>query len=171
VARICGISSLVTRYRLDELGWYQFEALVQVLLKESLGIGVESWGGSHKDHGRDAFSRGPLRFPDNKIPAEGPFLFQAKFVESANAAGAKPAAPLLKAVRKEAVRITERMNDGNPMSPRWQRTRHYVLLTNTPLTPMLRNKVHEILSAVLTDCEIHCLGRTDLCICSISNLT
>jgi hypothetical protein len=30
------------RYKLDDLGWYQFEALMQSLLKAELGLGVES---------------------------------------------------------------------------------------------------------------------------------
>ena len=75
------------RYRIDELGWYQFEALIQSLLKADLGLGVESWGGTHGDHGRDAYFDGPLAFPTNEA-REGPFVFQAKFVEGANAAGA-----------------------------------------------------------------------------------
>jgi len=44
------------RYRLDDLGWYQFEWLVQAVLKDHLGIGIESWGG-HGDHGRDVQGR------------------------------------------------------------------------------------------------------------------
>jgi len=50
------------RYRLDDLGWYQFEWLVQAVLKDHLGIGIESWGG-HGDHGRDAWCMDPLHFP------------------------------------------------------------------------------------------------------------
>jgi hypothetical protein len=50
------------RYNLDSLGWFQFEWLAQVFLKSELGIGVESWG-TRGDHGKDAFSNGPLRFP------------------------------------------------------------------------------------------------------------
>jgi putative transposase len=36
--------SKLTRELMDDLGWYQFEWLVQALLKDQLGIGVESWG-------------------------------------------------------------------------------------------------------------------------------
>src|SRR6266446_5908598 len=86
------------RYRLDDLGWYQFEWLVQTLLKDHLGIGVEAWGG-HGDHGRDAWCPGPLRFPAKHGKTNGPFLFQVKFIENANAAGAKPIPRLIAAVK------------------------------------------------------------------------
>src|SRR5438445_5140051 len=95
------------RYGLDDLGWYQFEWLVQALLKEHLGIGVESWGG-RGDYGRDAWCAGPLHFPDKGRETKGPFLFQVKFVENANAAGAKPIPRLIAAVKAEAVRISNR---------------------------------------------------------------
>ena len=57
------------RYNLDSLGWFQFEWLVQSLLKAELGIGVESWGG-RGDWGRDAYSVGPLPFPMRTVPAD-----------------------------------------------------------------------------------------------------
>ncbi|MEN8178769.1 MAG: restriction endonuclease [Pseudomonadota bacterium] len=46
-------------YKFDDLGWYQFERLVQGLLKAELGLNVESWGG-RGDWGRDAWSEGQL---------------------------------------------------------------------------------------------------------------
>src|SRR6266478_963770 len=117
------------RYRLDDLGWYQFEWLVQSLLKAELGPAVESWGG-HKDHGRDAFIASRLCFPDKNFLSEGPFVFQAKFVENANAAGAKNEPALLGAVSKEAERILQR----HRVSPTTE-TRHYALITNAFLNP------------------------------------
>ncbi len=74
-------------YQLDTLGWMQFEYLVQVLLKSELGIGVESWGGS-ADHGKDAYCKTELNFPSRHLTNPGPFVFQAEFVNGANAAGA-----------------------------------------------------------------------------------
>jgi len=47
------------RYKLDDLGWFQFEWLIQSLLKAELGIGIESWG-RHSDRGRDAWCDGQL---------------------------------------------------------------------------------------------------------------
>jgi hypothetical protein len=62
------------RYRLDELGCFQFEWLVQALLKAHIGPGIESWGG-RGDHGRDSYCPGPLKFPDRLIETAGPFIF------------------------------------------------------------------------------------------------
>jgi len=77
------------RYKLDNLGWFQFECMIQSLLKFQFGIGIESWGG-RGDHGRDAFYKGSLEFPRKGELRDGPFIFQVKFVEEANAAGSKP---------------------------------------------------------------------------------
>ena len=66
------------RYRLDDLGWYQFEWLIQSLLKAECGLFVESWGGSG-DYGRDAYSKEKLTFLKNRAQ-KGPFVFQVKFV-------------------------------------------------------------------------------------------
>lgn len=62
------------RYRLDELGWAQFEWLTQSLLKLKLGLAVEAWGG-HSDHGCDAWSAGPLYFPLPNTQEAGPSSF------------------------------------------------------------------------------------------------
>jgi hypothetical protein len=63
------------RYRLDDLGWYQFEWLCQSLLKASIGLGVECWGG-HSDLGRDAYCQSDLPFPSNSSISKGPFCFK-----------------------------------------------------------------------------------------------
>jgi len=60
-------------------------------------MGVEAWGG-HSDLGRDAYFEGALEIPARGVQTEGPFLFQAKFVEEANAAGSAPYSNLKKAV-------------------------------------------------------------------------
>lgn len=70
------------RYRLDDLGWFQFEWLIQALSKTDLGVGIESWGGT-ADFGRDAYFSGSLNYPANHITISGTFLFQAKFVQDA----------------------------------------------------------------------------------------
>ena len=121
-------------YNLDSLGWYQFERLVQVLLKAEFGMGVESWGG-RGDYGRDAFAHGPLKFPARDIQSEGPFVFQVKFVEGANVPGAKFEPRLMTAVRSEVTQIVKRIEKGQ-----WHTPKHYALLTNVPVTPDLRSK-------------------------------
>lgn len=68
---------MTTRYRLDDLGWYQFEQLIQSALKADLGIGVESWG-ERRDQGRDAYCEDALNFPSKHLSEAGPFIFQAK---------------------------------------------------------------------------------------------
>jgi hypothetical protein len=145
------------RYRLDDLGWYQFEWLVQSLLKAELGLGVESWGG-HGDYGRDAYASSRLNYPDRLVPSDGPFIFQVKFVENANAAGAKNEQALLVAIRKEAERIVQRHR-----VRRTDEIHHYTLITNAVLTPSLRQNLAQILSPVLPLTELHILGGSDVC--------
>ena len=145
------------RYKLDDLGWFQFEWLVQSLLKAELGIGVESWGGTG-DHGKDAFSASSLGFPAKHLTSDGPFIFQAKFVENANAAGARCREVVLGAVGKEAKRIRLRTGQGL-----WQNPRHFVLITNAPLQANLREEISQVLRKVVPSTEIHTLGGDDLC--------
>jgi len=146
------------RYRLDDLGWYQFEWLVQALLKDHLGVGVESWGG-HGDHGRDAWCSSPLNFPAKDETSDGPFLFQVKFVENANAAGAKAIPRLLAAVRAESGRLSQRIAG---RSNRVQ-CRHYILLTNAPISADAREKMGSEICKLIPNCTIHFLSGNDLC--------
>jgi hypothetical protein len=134
----------------------QFEELCQALLKADLGLGVEAWGGSG-DYGKDAYFDGPLEFPTRGAPSEGPFVFQVKFVSHANAAGARPRAALMKAVRAENKRIAHRLAEG-----RWSPVRHYVLLTNVPLTVSLRRAVRDEVHKKLPDVRVDLLGFRDL---------
>ncbi len=75
------------RYRLDDLGWHQFESLCQSLLKIKFGDAIESWGGNH-DIGRDAFCRRPIELVKG-TKSLAPVVFQVKFVAGANSPGAK----------------------------------------------------------------------------------
>ena len=50
---ICCFPPIGLQYRIAEIGWYNFEKLIQTLLKTIIGPGVTSFGGS-KDGGRDA---------------------------------------------------------------------------------------------------------------------
>jgi hypothetical protein len=145
----------MSEYRLDELGWFQFERLCQSLLKARLGLSVEAWGGSG-DLGRDAYAKGPLRFPGDE-ENDGPFVFQAKFVAGANAAGAKPMPALLKGVRAELKRIGEREEAG-----RWEEPRFYTLLTNTPLTAKTRKEVEKVLESGPREWTVTVLGAADI---------
>lgn len=143
-------------YKFDDLGWYQFERLVQGLLKADLSLTVESWGG-RGDWGRDAWCTSPLALTRGVTPSPGPFLFQVKFVEHANAAGARPVPALKHAVTAEVAKLrSSRPIRGQP-SPR-----HYVFVTNAPLSPATRTWIGEQLGAVYPGCEIHIWGGKDL---------
>lgn len=143
------------RYQLDDLGWYQFEMLIQSLLKAVCGLGVESWG-KRQDFGRDAFSQNSLSFP-GKEQNEGPFIFQVKFVENANAAGAKPEDALISAVNKEKSAIQHRKK-----CQKWQDPKYFTLITNAPLLAVLRIKLRDILIQELPQTEIIIWGEGDV---------
>ncbi len=145
------------RYRLDELGWYQFEWLAQTLLKAQLGMGVEAWG-RHGDHGRDAYFAESLASPAKDVREAGPFLFQVKFVENANAAGARPAQAVRDAVRKEAASIHNRKR-----LTRWNEPTHYTLITNAQLEAATRQEVKRLITDVLPRTKVHSQGGDDVC--------
>lgn len=146
----------MTDYRLDDLGWYQFERLCQTLLRVTHGARLETWGGL-RDLGRDAYASGSLRFPDPKVEHDGPFVFQAKFVEQANAAGARPSRPLLNGIDAECERIEERLSEGI-----WEEPAVFALMTNVALTPARRRDVRQRLSDALPDSEIVLIGGKEL---------
>jgi hypothetical protein len=150
------------RYALDNLGWFEFEGLCQTLLKVKLGLAVEAWGRSG-DWGRDAFYNGTLKYPTNE-PQTGPFVFQAKFVEAANAAGAHPEEAIVRAVAAECRRLSSRMSPSRrrshgPITP----PNVYVLLTNAPLAASLRDDLIRRLNAVLPSASVALHDGQDLC--------
>lgn len=95
---------------------------LKALLKASLGLGVESWGGSG-DHGRDAYCGGPLCFPSRHEESEGPFLFQAKFVQNANAAGTDWVPAVRGVVQKELRSLARRRSKAA-----WTEPAHWEIL-------------------------------------------
>lgn len=140
-------------YRLDDLHWSEFESLCQALLKAKLGVGVEAWGGSG-DWGNDAYCQASLCYPGDEIQ-QGPFQFQAKFIQGANAAGAKPTPLLIQAVSRECQRIKKR-NQPPPQV--------YSLLTNVVLSTKLREAVVGKIQHALPDCAaIIAHGGNDIC--------
>lgn len=147
----------MVRYRLDDLGWFQFEWLCQSLLKTALGLGVEAWGG-RSDLGRDAYSRGPLPLDGPKSQTPGPFVFQAKFIAEANATGAKPEGHVRNAVSQESLRIRERLEEARIQEPSV-----YVLLTNAPLSAVLRTELVGMIEAVLPRTRVLTWGADDIC--------
>lgn len=148
---------MTVRYRLDDLGWFQFEQLVQSTLKAELGLGVESWG-ERRDFGRDVYCETSLNFPSKHLTEDGPFIFQAKFVENANAAGADYDDLLTAAVRKEIARIEERMSKNV-----WTSPKHYCLVTNAQLSATLRKAIGTLFEASFPSVGFHSLGGNDIC--------
>ncbi|MBI3815557.1 MAG: hypothetical protein HY279_13960, partial [Nitrospinae bacterium] len=145
------------RYRLDDLGWYQFEHLVQSLIKAQFGGGIESWGG-RGDWGIDAYYEGEINYPAKDIQNEGLFIFQIKFVENANASGAKPDIALTKAVKAEIYRLK------NTPTYSWiEDVNHYVFITNAPLSSKLKSEVKELFKEVFPNSIVHTHGGRDVC--------
>src|ERR1039458_8922040 len=145
------------RYNADNLGAYQFEQLTQSLLKATSGLSIESWG-RRSDYGRDAYTPNPLRFPDPQLETTGPFLFQVKFVERANAAGAKPKRALVSSVSKELARIDERKR-----SRKWIAPSYFVFLTNSPIDAELRDEIRQKFADTLNDSAIVIYSGNDIC--------
>jgi hypothetical protein len=143
-------------YRLDDLGWFQFEQLCQALLKAEHGLALEAWGGS-ADWGRDAYAAGPLDFPTRGAPHDGPFVFQAKFVQGANAAGARPAALVKRALAAELRRIEHRRKKNE-----WADPAVYALLTNAPLGTALRKSLRTAVKSALPETSFVLQGGRDI---------
>lgn len=78
---------------------------------------------------------GPIEYPTAGQLSTGPFLFQAKFVAGANAAGSRVERPLLKAIHREGERIKKRRE-----AQIWPEPSVYTLVTNATLTTSLRAK-------------------------------
>jgi hypothetical protein len=146
------------RYALDDLGWHEFEQLIQTLLKIRLGLGIEAWGG-RGDWGCDAYFPDSLKYPTNEI-SPGPFVFQCKFVESANAAGAKPEPLVINAVKKECLVIEERLKRGGKWN---KRPTNYLLFTNAPIKPESRKKIQSLLEVTIPKCRVYLHDGNDVC--------
>lgn len=144
------------RYKIDELGWYQFEQLIQSVLKAQFGFAIESWGG-RGDWGVDAYFEGSLKYPDREIH-EGLFIFQMKFVENANSSGAKPEQALLKAVKSEIYKLKN-----HPDYSWLEKVDHYVLVTNAPVSPAFRDEIKIAFNKLFSGVQVHCHGGIDVC--------
>ena len=134
-------------YQLDALGWYQFERLCQSLLHAEYGLAVEAWGGTG-DHGRDAYAASSIEFPEKGKSSPGPIVFQAKFVQGANAAGSRPGPALRAAVDAEIRRIEERRTDEV-----WEEPGTYALLTNVSVGTALRRTLQQKIRAAIPMAE------------------
>jgi Novel STAND NTPase 3 len=147
---------LAIDYRLDDLGWYQFERLCQALLRAHYGAALEAWGSS-QDFGRDAYSPGPLNYPSPGHQTAGSFIFQVKFISDANAPGARLKTPIFAAVRAEMSRIQTRI-----VRKTWTTPNVYSLLTNAPVSATHRKDLIALIQGTLPTSQIVILGATDI---------
>jgi len=145
------------RFDLDKLGWFEFESLCQTLLKFKLGLALEAWGDTH-DWGRDAYYCGDLEYPTKKLQT-GTFVFQCKFINGANATGAKADDPVLEAIKKECTAIKKRLSQNV-----WKSIPTvYTFLTNAKLRPVIRKQIKELIKEVLPDSQVISQDGKDIC--------
>ena len=119
---------LSLKYRISSLGWYNFELLVQTLLKAVIGPGVTSFGGS-KDQGRDAEFIGNARFPTPEHQWGGRWVFQVKYIDFEEQ-GADDARSSLKSKFAKELRL---------VLSRHEPVNNYILVTDVPLTAQSRS--------------------------------
>ena len=122
------------KYRIGALGWYNFETLVQTLLKGLIGPGVTSFGGS-KDSGRDATFRGTASFPNKQTQWQGYWVFQVKYADFEEQGVRAARTELKNTFRKELNSILTRHQT---------RPDNYILITNIPLTGGNRDELKAI---------------------------
>lgn len=123
------------KYRISNIGWYNFELLVQTLLKAVIGPGVTSFGGS-KDQGRDAGFVGTAAFPTVTCQWTGNWVFQVKYVDFEEQGVDASRSALKSTFRNELRRILSRH----------QSTDNYILLTDVPLTAQTRSDLEKIVA-------------------------
>ena len=99
-----------------------------------------------------------LNFPSKHLTEDGPFIFQAKFVENANASGARFEELLLGAVKKEIAKIEDKISHQF-----WKLPEHYCLVTNAPISASLRVAIAEIYRSSFASSGFHSLGGNDMC--------
>jgi len=116
---------LSLKYQIGAIGWYNFETLVQTLLKSVIGPGVTSFGGT-KDGGRDAAFDGAASFPSEQTKWDGHWVFQVKYVDLER--GTRAARTQVKnTFRKEFQSILARRKQKALPD-------NYILITDVPLT-------------------------------------
>jgi hypothetical protein len=140
------------KYRISHIGWYNFELLVQTLLKAVIGPGVTSFGGS-KDKGRDAEFDGPAKFPAPDYQWTGKWVFQVKYVDFEEQGVDAARSSLKSSFRSELERIL----------PMRQKVANYVLLTDVPLTAQSREDLEEVAHVSGFKGNFACVDGKEIC--------
>ena len=142
------------KYRIGTIGWYNFETLVQTLLKGVIGPGVTSFGGT-KDGGRDATFNGVANFPSQQQKWDGYWVFQVKYVDLEQGT---PAARtrIENTLQKEIRTILARQKSKAPPD-------NYVLITDVPLTGDNRDQLETLVQKSGFDGNFHAIDGKEVC--------
>lgn len=140
------------KYRISNIGWYNFELLAQTLLKAVIGPGVTSLGGS-KDKGRDAVFKGSAAFPTAECQWTGRWVFQVKYIDVEEQGVDASRSALKSAFGKEASSI---LNRRSPID-------NYILLTDVPLSAQARDALAEIAVEVLANNNFAVVDGKEIC--------
>lgn len=124
---------MALEYRIGNIGWHNFERLVQALLKKVIGAGVTSFGGS-KDDGRDATFVGTAPYPSESDRWTGAWVFQVKYVDLEDQGGNAARSALKSTFKKELETIRLKRAKIN----------NYLLITDVPLTAGARDELREL---------------------------
>ena len=144
---------MALQYRVAEIGWYNFERLVQTLLKALIGPGVTSFGGS-KDRGRDAAFKGTARFPTLQENWTGDWVFQVKYIDLQDVGASAARAHLRSTFRIEIKEILTRRNE--PVD-------NYILITDVPLTADSHREMQNIAVAAGFTGNFRCIDGKEVC--------
>lgn len=144
---------MALKYRLTTLGWYNFEILIQTLLKAIVGPGVTSFGGS-KDGGRDATFKGEAPFPSQKTRWKGKWIFQVKYSDVEAVSESAQSKRVLESFRREINNIKQRRRS-------WPD--NYILIINLILSASLRDKLRKEFSAAGFRGNFHTIDGREVC--------
>lgn len=140
------------KYRLSIIGWYNFELLVQTVLKAVIGPGTTAFGGS-KDGGRDATFKGSANFPNDKTRWRGKWVFQVKYVDFEEQGIAAARASLRSTFTAEVVKLLKKHPNID----------NYILLTNVPLAGANRDELEKIIADAGFSGQFASVDGKDLC--------
>ncbi len=144
--------NLSLKYRISNIGWYNFELLAQTLLKAVIGPGVTSFGGS-KDKGRDAALVGAAEFPTPQCQWTGNWVFQVKYVDFEERGSDAARLSLKSTLGSEVPRILSKHPNTN----------NYILLTDVPLTTQSRSDLNEVAVSCGFAGNFACVDGKEIC--------
>lgn len=143
-----------SKYNLEQLGWFNFEQLVRTLLRQIVGSGLSTFGGSI-DKGRDAtFSGESTSFPSESDRWSGEWIFQVKHRAYSTRGANAVRAELIRTLPTEVARI---------MNKHHHECQNYVAITNCPLTAQDKDELHSLIGSSTNDIkQVSVLGEADL---------